>query len=65
MDFDLLAELRLASLIKSGLSSKECASILHVSSKTIENQRVSIRKKLDLPRESNLTLYLKDLDSKI
>jgi PAS domain S-box-containing protein len=53
------AELKIASLIKLGKSSKEIAEILSLSRKTIDSHRYSIRKKLDIRNnKSNLRTHL-------
>jgi len=54
-------ELRLASLLKMGLSSKEIASILHITSKSVDTNRYRLRKKLELNQDINLFDYFKNL----
>lgn len=55
-------EVEIANLIKNGISSKEMASMLNISFKTIETHRNRIRKKLEITRKDvNLTTYLKTL----
>lgn len=51
-------DLRLASLLRLNLSSKEIASLLGISVRGVENKRYRLRKKLGLPPESNLTEYI-------
>jgi phosphate/sulfate permease/DNA-binding CsgD family transcriptional regulator len=48
-------EQRLAALIRLNLSSKEIASILNISTKSVEVNRHRLRKKMRLKREENLT----------
>ena len=48
-------EQRLAALIRLNLSSKEIASILNISTKSVEINRHRLRKKMRLKREENLT----------
>ena len=50
-------ERELLQLIASGKNTKEVASLLQVSPKTIENQRQAIMKKLDLYSIAELTKY--------
>lgn len=51
-------ELKVCSLIKINLSTKEMAQMLCQSTRSIESYRYRIRKKLNLEQEVNLTLYL-------
>jgi DNA-binding CsgD family transcriptional regulator/tetratricopeptide (TPR) repeat protein len=51
-------ELRICSLLKLGLSSKQIADSLCASPRTIEWHRTSIRKKLRLALNDNLTTFL-------
>jgi DNA-binding NarL/FixJ family response regulator len=56
------AELQVANFIKHGKNTKEIASFLHLSPKTIKNHRSNIRKKLDLTKKRvNLRSYLLSL----
>jgi PiT family inorganic phosphate transporter len=48
-------EQRLCSLVRLNLSSKEMASILNISTKSVEVNRHRLRKKMFLKREENLT----------
>jgi len=55
-------EIEICSLIKNGLTSKELAGILHISVKTIERHRESIRKKFDIQhKQINLFTFLQQL----
>ena len=52
-------EIEICNMIKGGLSSKEIAELISVSSRTIEIHRNNIRKKMGLSRKKvNLTTYL-------
>lgn len=52
------AELKICCLLRLNLSTKEMAQLLHTSTKTIENQRYRIRKKLRISYQKNLTSFL-------
>ena len=54
-------EQRLAALIRLNLSSKEIASILSISTKSVEVNRHRLRKKMHLKREENLTELISKL----
>jgi tetratricopeptide (TPR) repeat protein/DNA-binding CsgD family transcriptional regulator len=54
-------ELKVCSLAAINLSSKDMASLLYMSVRTVETHRLSVRRKLDLPKESNLTGFLATL----
>ena len=57
------SELRIASLIKNGLTTEEIAKHLHISPSTIKTHRKNIRRKLGINnRQQNLRNYL---DSKL
>lgn len=51
-------ELRVCALLKINLSTKEMAHLLSVSVRNIESHRYSIRKKLGLSADTNLSSYL-------
>lgn len=54
-------ELRLSTLIRLGMTTKEIASILNKSPKAVEMSKYRLKKKLDLPQESNLNEYINKL----
>jgi tetratricopeptide (TPR) repeat protein len=47
-------ELKVCTLLRMNLRTKEIATILHINGKTVENHRISIRKKMGLDRDANL-----------
>jgi DNA-binding NarL/FixJ family response regulator len=52
-------ELRIASLIKNGLTSEEIAAHLYISPSTVKTHRKNIRRKLNLSNtHQNLRIYL-------
>jgi PAS domain S-box-containing protein len=56
-----IIELRIATLIKINMKTKEIASILHLSERTIETHRLHIRKKLNLSSKEQLASLLVSL----
>jgi len=57
------SELKVATLIREGKTSKEIAELLHVSYNTTITHRSNVRKKLGLSnKKENLRLYLQSLD---
>ncbi len=52
------AELKVCSMIKLNLATKEIARLLSISHRSAENHRYHIRRKLNLPVETNLTTFL-------
>ena len=51
-------DLKLCAYLKMGLSSKEIASLLNTSLRSIETARYRLRKKLGLEGGANLTSFL-------
>lgn len=51
------SELRVCTLVRAMLSTREIASRLHIDERTVENHRVRIRRKLGLQKQ-NLVQYL-------
>ena len=54
-------EVRLTALIRLDLSSKEIASILNISSKSVEMNRYRLRKKMQLSGSVNLSEFISSL----
>lgn len=54
-------EKRLLALIKTGLSLKECASILHIEPTSIKTSRYRLKQKLGLDDDMNLDDFVKNL----
>jgi DNA-binding CsgD family transcriptional regulator len=58
------AEMKVATFVRQGKSTKEIAVIMGSSEKTVKNQRLSIRKKIGISnRKVNLRTYLQSLKS--
>ncbi len=51
-------DLRLCAYIKMNISTKEISTLLNISYRGVEISRYRLRKKLELPREINLSSYL-------
>lgn len=54
-------DLRLCAYLRLNLSSKEIAPLINISVKSVEIKRYRLRKKMDLPRDVNLTDYIMQL----
>ena len=54
-------DLRLCAYLRLNLSSKEIAPLINISLKSVEIKRYRLRKKMNLPREVNLTDYIIDI----
>ncbi len=55
------AELRMAALIRFGISAKDAASLLNISEDGVKKSRYRLRKRLELGSDDNLDLYLQAL----
>ena len=55
-------ELRLCTFIKMELTNKEIAQLFYVSTRTLENMRTKLRKKLNIQREDNFSSFLINLE---
>lgn len=54
-------DLRLCAYIRMNLTSKEIAALLNISERGVEISRYRLRKKMDLPREANLSTFLSNI----
>ena len=54
-------DLRLCAYLRLNLSSKEIAPLLNISPRSVEVKRYRLRKKMELPHDSNLTSYIIEL----
>lgn len=54
-------EVKLAVLLRLGISSKEMATLLNISPKSVEINRYRLRKKLGLGRGANLTQFINNI----
>ena len=54
-------DLRLCAYLRLNLSSKEIAPLLNISPRSVEVKRYRLRKKMDLPHDSNLTNYILEI----
>ena len=54
-------EMRLSAYIKMNLTSKEIAALLNITDRGVEISRYRLRKKLNLPRETNLSVFLSNI----
>lgn len=55
------SDLRLCAMLKLQLSSKEMASVLNISSKSVDMNRYRLRKKLTLEGETDLVAFLQEM----
>ncbi len=56
-----VAEMRVCILIRLGLNTKQMASIMYISERTVETHRLNIRKKLRIEANASLSLFLTHL----
>ncbi len=54
------AERDIAAMVKNGMTCREIAAVRNMGVKSVENVRVSLRKKLDVDRRTNLRTVLQD-----
>jgi len=54
-------EIRIASLLKSGMTTKEIAELFAIQVRTVENHRFSIRKKMNIDTDRDLVSELQNL----
>ncbi len=55
-------DLKLCAYLKMGLSTKEMATLLNTSARSIETARYRLRKKLNLDNGENLTDFIQNID---
>ena len=55
-------ELKLSAYLRMNLSTKEIAQLMHISIRGVEISRYRLRKKLQIPTETNLFDFLLRLD---
>ncbi|WP_028897242.1 triple tyrosine motif-containing protein [Prevotella sp. HUN102] len=58
-------DLKLCAYLKMGLSSKEMASLLNTSVRSIETARYRLRKKLELDSGENLTNFIQNMEKEM
>jgi AraC family chitin signaling transcriptional activator len=54
-------DLRLCAYLRLNLSSKEIAPLFNISPKSVEVKRYRLRRKMNLPNETNLTNYILEI----
>ena len=54
-------DLNLSAYIRMNLSTKEIAALLNITNRGVEIGRYRLRKKLDIPRDINLSTYLSNI----
>jgi DNA-binding CsgD family transcriptional regulator len=54
-------EMRLCAYIRMNLTSKEIAALLNITDRGVEIGRYRLRRKLDLPRDVNLSIFLTNM----
>jgi tetratricopeptide (TPR) repeat protein/DNA-binding CsgD family transcriptional regulator len=50
-------EVKVCSLLKIRLSTKDIANLMHITTRAVEKHRYQIRKKLNLPSDTNLSTF--------
>ena len=56
-------DLRLCSLIRMNLSSKEIASLLNISLRAVEQGRYRLKKRFGIDKSLDLAVYIKSFNS--
>ena len=56
-----IREQKLSAYVKMGMSSKEIASLMNVTTRAVENNRYKLRQKLGIQHGDNLTSYIDKL----
>ena len=54
-------EMKLSAYLKLNLSSKEIASLMHVSIRSVEQSRYRLRKKINLDKDCSLVKYIQEI----
>ena len=54
-------EIRVASLVRMQMSSKQIGQQLNITPASVDNYRSVLRKKMQIPKEQNLQEFLSDL----
>lgn len=54
-------DIRTLSFVRINLGTREIASLMNISPKSVDISRYRLRKKLELPREADLNQYIRDL----
>ncbi|MCB2221514.1 MAG: tetratricopeptide repeat protein [Bacteroidetes bacterium] len=64
-DFPILSsnDLRLSAMLKLNLTSKEVAAIMNISPESVKKARYRLRKKLQLPDESDLHSFMMNMEN--
>ncbi len=55
-------ELKVCSLVRAGLSTKDISAVLYVDDRTVETHRSNARRKLNVPRGTSLAVFLARLE---
>lgn len=56
-------ELRICALLRLSMNTKQIADLLNLSTRSVDNHRLRIRKKLGMPEGESITTYLLKMDT--